>query len=124
MNINIEKDLYSQIGNTLIWLSFIIPVLIAISGIIILKKYTFSKKLTIIGSFASASFIFITLLWISILFRDGLAPGLIISNGYEAIKRIIKYFDYNGLIVVSILCLTGIAVLIKGKNVKGDDNSI
>lgn len=124
MSTNVEMDLYSQICNVLIWLSFITPILITIGGIIILKKCTFSKKLTIIGSFASAIFIFITLVWTSILFRDGLAPSLITSNGYEAIKRVIKYFDYNGLIVVIILFIIGIVTLVKRNKVSGDDKNI
>lgn len=103
------------IGKNLFWLAFIVPIISAILLFIVFRKRTMRARLLISISIGLATFTSMTVAWTSILFRDGMAPGMISSSGATALLRSLDMNVFWSIVAV-ILFLIGIIAVIKTKS--------
>lgn len=100
------------IGKNLFWLAFIVPIISVVVLLLIFKRRTLRTKLVISISIGLGLFTSMTVAWSSILFRDGMAPGMNSSSGITALVRSLDVNIFWFTVAV-ILLLIGILTIIR-----------
>jgi hypothetical protein len=117
-----DASLIDIFGNTIYYGSVYFPVVVFFCTIVTTKGRSLINRLFSAFFFTIASIIFFATLWIAIIFRDGLGPNSISSNGSVAINRSIDNLNIYWLIFSFAFFILGFIILKISSSFESDKN--